>query len=193
MNRNRGGIARSLLRGQRANPSRWHVITGAPCSGKTTAIKHLQGLGYDVVHEVARAYMDEQLQQGKTIQQVRGDELAFERRILEKNIQIESCLSEGAFIFLDRAVPDSIAYFKLAGFDPVEPLQYSRMFRYGKIFLFERLDFQPDAVRIDPEEKLEALENFLLESYQGLGYDVIRVPPLQVEDRVALVLDRIKM
>ena len=29
----------------------WHVITGAPCSGKTTVIRELERRGYSVVHE----------------------------------------------------------------------------------------------------------------------------------------------
>ena len=32
----------------------WHVITGAPCSGKTGVIRELGQLGHLVVHEVAR-------------------------------------------------------------------------------------------------------------------------------------------
>ena len=34
--------------------TQWYVITGPPCSGKTTLIDKLEALGYPVVHEVAR-------------------------------------------------------------------------------------------------------------------------------------------
>jgi predicted ATPase len=36
----------------------WYVITGAPCSGKTSVIRELEKRGYRVVHEVARAYIE---------------------------------------------------------------------------------------------------------------------------------------
>ena len=67
----------------------WHVITGAPCSGKTAVIRELEQLGYPVVHEVARAYIDERLQNGETIARIKTDILSFERHILYNNIAIE--------------------------------------------------------------------------------------------------------
>jgi predicted ATPase len=56
----------------------WYVITGAPSSGKTSVICDLEKLGYRVVHEVARAYLDEQLQKGKRLKQIKADSLSFE-------------------------------------------------------------------------------------------------------------------
>ena len=55
----------------------WHVITGAPCSGKTAVISELEHLGYPVVHEVARAYIDERLQHGETIAQIKAEIFIF--------------------------------------------------------------------------------------------------------------------
>jgi len=86
----------------------WHVITGAPCSGKTTVIRELEQLGYPVVHEVARAYIDERLKTGETIDRIKADILSFERHILYKKIAIEQSLFKEETVFLDRAVPDSI-------------------------------------------------------------------------------------
>ena len=43
----------------------WYVITGAPSSGKSSVIRELENLGYRVVHEVARAYIEEELKKGK--------------------------------------------------------------------------------------------------------------------------------
>ena len=101
----------------------WYVITGAPSSGKTSVICELERLGYRVVHEVARAFIDEELKKGKTIEQIKADELAFERHILYKKIKIEESLPKKEIIFLDRASPDSIAYFKSAGLNPNEPVK----------------------------------------------------------------------
>ncbi|MBW1726234.1 MAG: AAA family ATPase [Deltaproteobacteria bacterium] len=54
---------------QRTN---WYVTTGAPCSGKTAVISALEQLGYPVVHEVARAYIDEELKKGKSIAKIKS-------------------------------------------------------------------------------------------------------------------------
>ena len=53
---------------QRTN---WYVITGAPCSGKTAVICALEQMGCQVVHEVARAYIDKELGKGKSIAQIK--------------------------------------------------------------------------------------------------------------------------
>jgi predicted ATPase len=41
----------------------WYVITGAPSSGKTTLLKELEELGYRVIHEVARAFIEMEMEQ----------------------------------------------------------------------------------------------------------------------------------
>jgi len=51
----------------------WHVITGAPCSGKTSVICELERLGHPVVHEAARAYIDKELEKGKTMARIKAD------------------------------------------------------------------------------------------------------------------------
>lgn len=92
----------------------WCVITGAPCSGKTSVVKELERRGYQVVHESARAYIDQQLAAGKRLDQIKADERTFENHILNAKRAIESTLPPEETIFFDRGLPDSIAYFKLA-------------------------------------------------------------------------------
>ena len=66
----------------------WHIITGAPCSGKTTVIKDLAQRGIRVIHEAARAYIDRQLGRGLGLDQIKTDMLQFERHILHAKIRI---------------------------------------------------------------------------------------------------------
>ncbi len=169
----------------------WYVITGAPCSGKTAVICYLERLGYRVVHEAARAYIDGEIKKGKIIDQIKTDESAFEHHIFSKKIEIENSLPEDMIIFLDRAVPDSIAYFKLAGLNTDEPIQKSKIVRYKKIFLFERLKLEKDEVQSEDEAKAASLDRLLEESYQMLGYDVVRIPLLSVKDRVEYTLQHL--
>jgi predicted ATPase len=166
----------------------WIVITGAPCSGKTSVIRALESRGYEVVHETARALIDQALAQGLTLEAIKADELTFERHVLAAKIAAESSLNKINPVFLDRAIPDSIAYFRKAGFDITEPLASSRLFQYKKIFLFERLLFKKDAVRSEDDATAAELERLLAESYEMLGYSVIRVPVMTVADRTEFVL-----
>jgi len=169
----------------------WYVITGAPSSGKTSVICEIERLCYRVVHEVARAFIDEELKKGKTIEQIKADELAFERHILYKKIKIEESLPKKEIIFLDRAVPDSIAYFESAGLNPNEPVKKSKLVRYKKIFLFERLEFEKDRVRSEDEAKTAELEFLLMNAYQMLGYDIVHVPVLSIQKRTDFILQHL--
>ena len=167
------------------------MITGAPCSGKTAVIKMLEQRGYKVVHEVARAYIDNELMRGKTLPQIKADEWAFERHILMEKVRIESTLNQDEIIFFDRSVPDSIAYYKLNGLDSTEPFQKSGEVRYQNVFLFEKLRFLTDPVRSEDEKTARRLNRLIEESYQSLGYDIIHVPVLSVEERTEFVLERL--
>ena len=166
----------------------WYVITGAPCSGKTAVINRLEQKGYAVVHEVARAYIDAELAKGKTLEDIKADEWAFERHILMAKVKLEARLKRKDIIFFDRAVPDSIAYYNLCGLDPTEPRQKSLAIRYRKIFLLERLAFLTDPVRSEDETTADLLGHLIEESYQSLGYDLIHVPVGSAENRTPFII-----
>jgi len=166
----------------------WHVITGAPCSGKTAVIRELEQLGYPVVHEVARAYIDERLQNGETIAQ---DVLSFEHHILYKKIAIEQSLLKEETVFLDRAVPDSIGYYILEGLDPNDPIQKSRLWRYKNIFFFDRIPFEKDPVRSEDDKIASRLDGLLKESYRMLDYEIVFVPLMTVNERVSFILKHV--
>ncbi len=170
----------------------WVVFTGAPCSGKSSAISVLESMGYRVVHEVARAYITELLDSGKTLSEIKSDELYFEREILRRKIRIEAGLPPDKTVFLDRAIPDSIAYFQSAALDVCEPLKNSRQVRYRKIFHFQPLWFEKDTVRTENKKLAADIEMLLKRAYKMLGYSVVPVPVLPVEKRVDFILQNLK-
>jgi predicted ATPase len=94
-------------------------------------------------------------------------------------------------VFLDRGVPDSIGYYILEGLYPDEPIKKSKETRYKKIFFFERLLFEKDAVRSEDFKIAAELNHILKESYQTLGYEIISVPILTVKDRVDFILKHV--
>ena len=170
----------------------WHVITGAPCSGKTIVVHELERRGYSVIHEVARAYIETRLAAGLSLFQIRGDELAFEHRLLEEKVAIEEKLEARDTIFFDRAIPDSIAYFRLSGFDPSEPIAQSRRRRYRKIFLLERLPARKDAVRKEDDQTASTIEALLTTCYRDLEYPLIRIPVAGVSIRADAILKHLE-
>ncbi len=175
----------------RVQPTNWHVITGAPCSGKTTIIECLSKQGYQVVTEVARAYIDSCLAKGQTLEKIKSDPMAFEHRILMEKARIERSLATNELVFLDRAVPDSIAYYQLEGLVVDEPLAYSRRVNYKKVFLFHRLSFEKDSVRIEDQLMAARIEKLLTKCYAQLGYDLIHVPVMSITRRIEFVLQHV--
>lgn len=173
-------------------PTGWCILTGAPCSGKTAVINELARRGHGVVHEAARAYIEMQLAAGLSLDQIRRDDTAFEHLILEKKAAIEEKLTAMDTIFFDRGVPDSIAYFRLAGLDATRPIALSRRFRYRKIFLLQRLPVKMDAVRKEDEKTADAIETLLVECYRELEYPLIHIPVSTVSERADLILHQLQ-
>ena len=42
--------------------TKWHVITGAPCSGKTTLIDLMAGKGYRTIPQIGRVYVEGEME-----------------------------------------------------------------------------------------------------------------------------------
>ena len=97
----------------------WYVITGGPGSGKTTTVNLLKGRGYKTTIEHARHYIDTQRITGKTVEEIRNNQQEFQLGILDMQIKQEAILFPDEIVFLDRALPDALAYFKFLNL-PIE-------------------------------------------------------------------------
>lgn len=171
--------------------TRWSVITGAPCSGKTAVIEELARRGRPVVPETARALIDRELARGRRLEEIKADSAVFEGGIFRAKLALEDRLPPDAPLFLDRGLPDSIAYFTLEGLDPQEPRAHGLRIRYHRVFLFERLKFLKDPVRSENEHTAALIERLIEEAYTELGYCLVRVPVMGVPERAEYVLARV--
>ncbi|MFP4346855.1 MAG: AAA family ATPase [Desulfococcaceae bacterium] len=166
--------------------TRWHVITGAPCSGKTAVIQDLEARGYRVVHETARRFLEKEREKLK----LESPEYRKQAQaaILDIKLEIESALPADETLFLDRGVPDSIAYYLLHGLDPAEIMERGRRHRYRRVFFCKRLPLQADFIRTEDEATVARLHAFLLQAYRRLDYTVIPVPVLSIGERADFIL-----
>lgn len=169
----------------------WHVITGAPCCGKTTLINHLAARGFRTVAEVGRKYVEEQIAGGRTLDEIRADGVAFDKVIKALQLELERGLPPWEVIFLDRGFPDSLAFYRLAGLDPNEILPECFHHRYASVFVLDRYPTQQDCARIEDDLTAEVLDEWHASDYGSLGYAVVRVPVLPPEERLAFVLERL--
>ena len=170
----------------------WYVITGGPGSGKTTSINLLKARGYKTTIEHARHYLDAQRIMGKTVEEVRKHQAEFQSGILEMQIEQEQQLSPDDEVFLDRAIPDSLAYCRFLNLS--ENIKLSDALRtasYKKVFILECLPFVQDYARREDKASQEKIHSLLIEVYESLHFPIIRIPVLPSEERVDSILKNI--
>ena len=171
--------------------SRWQVITGGPCSGKSTLLTELQKNGYRIVPESARAVVDQETARGKTVNEIRSDEAAFQHKVAARQIKTESNLPLDEMLFLDRALPDSIAYYSFFGLGPEKISKLCMRGLYQKVFLLELLPFQKEDARTEDSLDAARLHELIRQAYTDLGYHVISVPVMSAKNRLRFVCDRL--
>jgi len=173
--------------------TKWNVISGAPCSGKTTLIERLQVMGYRTVPETARQFIEAEFSRGRTIEELRGDEVAFQRRLLNVRLKVEHDLEPDQFLFLDRAIPEVITFYRAIGLDPNEILPECTLYTYASVFILDRLPLLKDGVRTEDDAVSDFHDEWLYRDYRALGYDVRRVPVMPVTDRVEFILGKLRL
>lgn len=173
------------------NKSNWYVLTGGPCSGKTTVLKELKKMGYIVYLEAARTFIDQEIKKGKILKEIRKDEREFQKKILKIKIKIEKIAPKAKMIFFDRAIPDSIAYHQTCGLNPKDVLKFCKRKIYRKIFFLEQLPFKNDYARIEDSKTIKKLNSLLKKSYENLGYKVIKIPIASIQERIKKILAEI--
>lgn len=170
----------------------WHVITGAACTGKTTLIDQLAAEGFQTVPETARQYFEREMARGKTIDEIRENQTTLQFGIFELQLRMEQNLRPVEVAFLDRALPDSLTFHRIFGMNPNEILLECFYHRYASVFILDRLPFLRSKA-LGPEDDVSSsfLNEWLARDYSTLGYQVVRVPVMSPEDRLAFVLEQL--
>lgn len=166
----------------------WYVITGGPSSGKTTVINELARLGYFVAPDMARDYISQEIANGRSLKEIRGNEAEFQRKVVKMKIEREKKIPKNKIMFLDNAVPCSVAYYQICGLNPQEVIPLCRKNQYQKIFFLEQLPMEKDYARIENAKTIKKLNKLLKEEYENLGYKVINIPATSTKERIQKIL-----
>ncbi|MDH6531909.1 putative ATPase [Aurantimicrobium minutum] len=170
----------------------WYVISGGPSSGKSTTIGLLRERGYHVTDEQARAIIEEEMAKGRPLEEIRGDAHEFQQEILKRQLATESSLDPNEIVFLDRGIPDGLAYAHFLQIEEdAEIHAASERARYRRVFILDLLTLHDDGSRIEDTHTQEQIQDFLVATYEAMSFDVVRVPVLSAEERVAFILERL--
>jgi len=163
------------------------VLTGGPGTGKSTLILALEQRGEYVIRESAEDVIRLMQAQGHPEPWTMP---GFQELILKLQLQRESRIpDEAARVFMDRGVPDGLAY-ALPGTRTYELLlQEAKKAKYDLVFLVENLGCtNKTAVRAENHEEAVKLGSKLEEVYRMLGYEPIRIPAVPLNERLEKIL-----
>lgn len=168
------------------------VITGGPCSGKTTLIDKLKNSGEVVLTESATTLINQQLQiENGILPWTKFEE--FEKLLLDFQISKENELNELAIsrCFLDRGVIDVLAYYEFQQI-PITTelfLKIDSVNRYDKVFFLESLpekywnDHTHNFQRLISYSDGIKISSIILNKYIELDYNPIIIPLDSVDIR----------
>ncbi|MGE3319878.1 MAG: AAA family ATPase [Candidatus Berkiella sp.] len=172
-----------------------YVITGGPGSGKSTLLNALAAKGYRIVPEVARPIIEDELASGGNALHT-GDRLAFRNKMMAHSIRdFISQIQTNQPVFFDRGIPDLIGYSYLIG-EPVPELywQMTKALRYNPaVFIAPpwAAIYEHDELRKQDFQEAQDTYHAIKKGYLESGYQLIELPLLSVEERLAWVLQNI--
>lgn len=169
------------------------LLIGGPGTGKSTLIDVLSKRGYVCYPEISRQVILEAQQQG--IDQLFLEEpLLFSQKLLEGRIkQYQSALDEKEnIVFIDRGIPDVLAYMHYIG-DKNYPESFDaacKEHKYTKLFILPIWEeiYESDNERYENLEQAKQIQEYLIRTYQDLGYELIEVPKDTPQKRADFVL-----
>jgi predicted ATPase len=165
------------------------VITGGPCSGKSTLIKYFSKLNHNIINESAREVIQE-LGNSLDPESILTRQLEiFKRQKLNESKKFDS-----EYIFLDRSLIDILTYCNIYSVKlPKTLISTIKKTNYDYIFILDQLPFKKDSIRIEKDIKeAKKIHDSLIDTYGQFKFPITFVPVLSLESRSEFILSRLK-
>lgn len=169
-----------------------HLLIGGPGTGKSTTLNYLSGLGYCCFPEIAREITLAAKEKGVD-QLYLTDPLAFSKALLEGRIKQfhDANLINENVVYIDRGIPDVSAYLNYSNQNyPAKFSQANKKYIYNKVFHFPIWEeiFISDNERYENLDEAKEIDFHLQKTYVDLGYDLISVPKVSIQERADFIL-----
>lgn len=166
------------------------IITGAPGTGKSSLLD-LLAKQYPTVEEAARIIIKQELA-ARSHDLPWDDLMAFSKKVIAlQHQQYEDF--QGKIAFYDRGMPDVFAYLRSQKLTPTEEMRklvHDNPY-HTKVFItppWENI-YANDNERKESFEEAATIHDHLVNIYQELSYELVEIPKLSIEKRLAFVLD----
>lgn len=167
------------------------VITGGPCSGKTTLINALEKKGIHVIHEVAIKVISQLIDQfgaDKALKWRQGNVVEFQSLIMERQWQEEDLIDPAEVTVLDRGLLDNIAYLTHKGVTiPTKMKEKIYNSFYDIIFICETLpnyQTRTETGRFESQDESRVIQMHISNTYQIAGYTTVFLPAIPLHERL---------
>lgn len=172
------------------------VVTGSPGTGKTAIIKALSEKGFVCFPEISREITLEARVQGVE-QLFLEDSLLFSQKLLDRRTQqfYEAENASGNIVFLDRGIPDIIAYMDYIGAGyPSCFIEACKKYIYDAVFLLPpwKEIYVPDSERYESFQQAIAIHHYLEKTYKKYGYHIVKIPKGKISARVNFIINTLK-
>jgi len=168
------------------------VITGGPGTGKSSLIDELKKRGHICFEEISRQVTLEARKNGVD-QLFLTDPIVFSELLLNGRLKQfnEAKLCKTDHVFMDRGLPDVLAYMDYA------KTEYSEWFNtvcnanlYDQIFVLAPWQdiYKSDNERYENFNQAIEIHDHLLQTYRRFGYQLIDVPFGSVTNRTDFIL-----
>lgn len=173
------------------------TITGGPGTGKSSIINELISRGYTCFEEISRQVTLNARKSG--IEQLfLTDPLLFSEHLLQGRKQqfLDAKQSKVPLIFMDRGLPDVLAYMDYIGNSyPDYFIEACEAHKYDQVFVLAPWDaiFTSDSERYENFEQAEQIHHHLMDTYKRFGYDLIDVPFESIEKRTDFIIESLHL
>ncbi len=172
----------------------FHVLTGAPGSGKSTVLNLLRRRGFECIDEPARQILAEQRSfDGNGIPD-KNPTLFTELLLARHLFDYRRSQDKSDPLFFDRGIPDVMDYGKWYDLDLTHLRRAARRYRYAQtVFVapnWEEIYCQDDE-RTMTFDEARRFGDGMRNTYQDLGYDLLELPREDPESRVQFILSHI--
>ena len=171
------------------------ILTGTPGSGKTSILHALKSQGYRVVEEAATDINKWEHMRGN-LEPWRHPGFIDAIVHLQRQRQLEATMEPDGLQWYDRSPVCTLALSRHLGKPPSACLleELERIEREGiyqkQVFFIENLGFcQPTEVRKITFEECLVFEKIHEETYLSLGYDLIKIAPEALSERVHRIME----